>query len=324
MDVIYKEEFDRWIRGDRYVRPAIRRLLRGKKKTPLSGMQRVVHNFRLGLDQLKIAHSYNKPFFTIGKSQKVISFGIGINGVKGLAPTNPVIAAIGFPYPSELPDLCNRYNIRKFLQHSTWTLDFVRSAGVYSNDIFDLWPAGINTDEWSPIESGPRKELDVLIYNKIHWNKPAIESALVQPIRDYLNSKNYSYCEIVYGSYSKEEYQKRLGQAKTMIFLVEHESQGIAYQECLSSNVPVIAWDQGYFLDPIRFKYDRPVVKTTSVPFFDQRCGAKFRDFNEFRSVFEPFFENALSGAFRPREFILENLSIDKSTRRMLDIYNSI
>lgn len=289
-------------------------------------MQTVVRNFLSGLDRLNIAHTYNRPFFTLGRSRKVISFGLGLNGVKGLARSNPVVAAIGFPYPTELPDLCEQYNIRKFLQHSDWLLDLVRSANIYPEEIFDLWPAGIDTDTWAPAASvaGRETEAEILIYDKTPRVGAAFDRDLVQPIREYLRANRHSYSEVRYGQYSTEEYQATLGRARAMIFLSAHESQGLAYQECLSCNVPVIAWDQGFWLDPVRHKFGRPHVRATSVPFFDERCGSKFRDFGEFAAVFEPFLERARSGAFRPREFILENLTIEKSTRRMLEIYNSI
>ena len=326
MDVTYREEFDRWIIGDRFVRPVIRRLLR-PRRTNLSGMQTVVRNFLTGLNRLNIAHTYNQPFFTLGRSRKVVSFGLGLNGVKGLARSNPVIAAIGFPYPAELPDLCEQYNIRKFLQHSDWVLDLVRSANIYPSEIFDLWPAGIDTDKWAPTADRRAGEsgTEILIYDKTpREGGSAFDTDLVQPIREYLHANNRSYSEIRYGQYSTAEYQAKLRRARAMIFLSAHESQGLAYQECLSCNVPVLAWDPGIWLDPARHKYGRPHVHATSVPFFDEQCGSKFRDFSEFAAVFEPFLERALSGAFRPREFILQNLTIEKSTRRMLEIYNSI
>ena len=325
MDIVYREEVDRWIRGDRFVRPLIRRLLR-PKRTSHSGMQTVVRNFLTGLHRLNIPHTYNRPFFTLGGSRKIISFGLGINGVKGLARSNPVIAAIGFPYPAELPDLCEQYNIRKFLQHSDWVLDFVKSANIYPDGIFDLWPAGIDTDKWVPaVEVSERDtEAEILIYDKTPRDGAAFDTNLVQPIRAYLRAGNLSCCEVRYGRYSNEEYQAKLRRARAMIFLSAHESQGLAYQECLSCNVPVFAWDQGFWLDPVRHKYGRPVVRATSVPFFDERCGSRFRDFGEFAAGFGPFLEQARSGAFRPREFILENLTIEKSTRRMLEIYDSI
>ncbi len=323
MDVIYREEFDRWVKGDRYIRPLIRKILR-RPNSQLSGMQTVVRNFLIGLSQRKIDYSYNRPFFTIGKSKTIISFGLGINGVKGLNRFTPVIAAIGFPYPVDLPDLCHDYNIKKYLQHSNWILDLVRSANVYDQEIFGIWPAGIDTAEWRPVEKTKKKEIDVLIYNKAYWDTAKTNKELVQPIRDFLHRNNYSFSEIIYGEYLIADYKRQLRHAKAMIFLSAHESQGLAYQECLSSNVPVIAWDQGYWLDPERYKYNRPTVRATSVPYFDERCGVKFTDINDFVTKFQPFFEDCLMNKFNPRDFVLENLSIEKSTDQMLKIYESI
>jgi hypothetical protein len=323
MDIIYREEFDRWVKGDRYIRPAIRRVLRGNRHN-LSGMQRVVKNFLIGLDRKGVSYNYNRFSFLIGKSRKIISFGLGINGVKGLNKGSPIIAAIGFPYPGDLPDLCEKYNVKKFLQHSQWVLDFVRSAGCYDEQIFDLWPAGIDTEEWRPVTNSTKKNIDVLIYNKVCWDMEDRNKDLLQPIRELIASKNLSVSEIIYGHYSTDEYRSKLARARTMIFISAHESQGLAYQECLSCDVPVMAWNPGYWLDPVRFSYHKPVVPATSVPFFDSRCGVTFEDYEEFKKKFDLFYEDAMLGKFNPREYVLENISIEKSTDRMLEIYNSI
>jgi len=323
MNVTYREETDRWIKGDRLLRPAIRRVLRGKPGK-LSGMQRVVKNFLIGLERKRINYTYNRPSFLISKSKKVISFGLGMNGIRGLDKTTPIIAAIGFPYPGDLPYLCEQHNVKKFLQHSQWVLDFVKSARCYDELIFDLWPAGIDTQEWTPVANSSNKEVDVLIYNKILWDKESRNHDLLRPIKEHLSSKNLSFSEITYGHYSVAEYRNKITKCKVMIFISAHESQGLAYQECLSCNVPVIAWNPGYWLDPVRFIYQRPVVPATSVPFFDQRCGTTFDNFKTFKDRFALFYEDAMLGKYKPREFVLEHLSIEKSTELMLDIYNSI
>lgn len=286
-------------------------------------MQKVVDNFLRGLDRLGVEYSFNRSPVLRKHPGKIISFGLGMLGLQGVGSDTPVIAAIGFPYPTELPELCERYRIRKFLQHSQWVLDLARSAGIYDDAIFDLWNAGIDTEEWQPRDSQSSKSTDVLIYNKLYWDRQGQEAQLLQPIRDHLSGRGLSFSEISYGNYFTEDYKAALAQAKVMIFLSAHESQGIAYQECLSTDVPVIAWDQGLWLDPVRFKYGRPIVPATSVPFFDERCGVKFRDAGEFLARFDAFYEAALSNRFSPREFVLENLTIEKSTKRMLDIYRS-
>jgi len=323
MDVIYKQEFNRWVKGDKYIRPIVRKLL-GTNPPYKSGMQRVVANFLLGLDKGKTPYNFNRFTSLIGKSDKVISFGLGLEGVKGVKKETPVIAAIGFPYPAEVPELFKDYNIKKYLQHSNWTLDLAKSSGIYKDSIFELWPAGINTEQWScPIKLNEKKT-DVLIYDKIYWETEKTNEEILMSIKNFLEEHGYSYSEIKYGKYNPEEYLGKLNQSKVMIFLSAHESQGLAYQEGLSCNVPVFAWDQGYWLDPVRFNYNKPIVKATSVPYFDERCGMKFTDLNEFISTFGNFFETALSNQFSPREYILENLSIERSTDKMLDIYNSI
>lgn len=323
MDVIYKQEFNRWVKGDKYIRPIVRKIL-GTSPPYKSGMQRVVANFLLGLNNSKIPHSFNRFTSLIGKSDKVISFGLGLEGLKGLKKETPVIAAIGFPYPTEVPELFKNYNVKKYLQHSNWTLDLAKSSGMYEDNIFGLWPAGINTEQWTSEIKLNEKKTDVLIYNKIYWETEKTNEEILIPIKKFLEENGYSYSEIKYGKYNEEEYLDKLKQSKAMIFLSAHESQGLAYQECLSCNVPVIAWDQGYWLDPVRFKYNKPIVKATSVPYFDERCGMKFKDLNEFISIFGEFFESTLLNQYAPREYILENLSIEKSTEKMLNIYNSI
>jgi len=287
-------------------------------------MQKVVDNFIRGLNLLGIRYAFNPSLLLTKRSEKIISFGLGMRGLEGVKKDTPVIAAIGFPYPLELPELCEKYNIRKFLQHSEWVLNLAKSAKVYDDEIFDLWAAGIDTAEWQPKTNLAAKAIDVLIYNKIYWDKERLDIQLVQPIREFLTSRDYSFAEITYGNYFNEEYKDKLARAKVMIFLSAHESQGIAYQECLASDVPIIAWDQGQWLDPVRFKYNKPVVRATSVPFFDERCGVKFGNINEFFVRFEQFFDDSMSIKFSPREFILDNLSIERSTKRLLDIYGSV
>lgn len=327
MEIMYRQEFDRWFKGDKYIRPLLRPVFR-KIKPPkvfyYSGMELVVKNFLLGLQKKNIHYNFNRPHFMIGRHKKIISFGLGMAGLQGLKKGNPIISAIGFPYPAELPNLCFDYNVKKYLVHSDWALEMNKAARIYDEKIFGLWPAGINTQQWIPGTELGKKETDVLIYNKIYWETEKVNEELLFPIKNYLQSNGYKYTEIIYGKYNPKEYAEKLKRSKVMIFLSAHESQGLAYQECLSSNVPIIAWDQGFWLDPIRFKYGKPIVKASSVPYFDERCGMKFVDFEEFTKRFMDFFENAMSNKYNPREYILENLSIEKSTDKMLEIYNSI
>lgn len=319
--VVYREEMDRWFLGDRVLRHAARKLLR-PKPTHLSGMQRVVHNFLAGLRSERRSFRFNPPRWAIPRGRKVISFGLGRLGVEGLRPETPIIAAIGFPYPATFPELCERYNVGYFLQHSKWGLDLAKSADIYRGVRWGLWHAGLDTDEWSPAPHSMNKDIDVLVYYKIHWRREYWDKSVTEPVIAEIRRRGLQIRMIRYGCYGPREYKELLRRSKALLFLSPHESQGFAYQECLSCGVPVLAWDPGYWLDPVRFEYGIDFVPTTSVPFFDERCGATFADSEEFLATFGHFYENCLRRCYKPREYVLENLTIANSTRTMLRLYD--
>ncbi len=184
--------------------------------------------------------------------------------MEGYDKSNPIVAGIGLmTHPSEWPTLCDEYPVIRYLQHSEWTAAVYRS---YYGNRCAVWPVGIDTDYWTPV-SESRQSFDFLIYNKIMWDRNRREVDLVSPIRNALAKRGLTFLELVYGrSPPEQEYRAALAESRAMIFLCEHESQGLAYQECLSSNVPILAWDQGWCLDPNRFKWGDPEIPATSVP----------------------------------------------------------
>lgn len=321
--VLYQDVGDRWLAGDRIIRRIARKWLR-PPPTHLSGMRRVVQNFLTGLERKSIQYELNPLSYLVPRHTPVISFGMGRLGVHGLRPDTPLIAAIGFPYPTEFPELSQKYNLRQFLQHSNWTLDLVRSSGIYDEKVFALWHAGIDTEWWRPLRHKDPEQHKIVIYDKIHWDRAQWNANLIQPIKEYVNTMGLDVHVLRYGCYKPGEYRALLQTAGAAIFLSPHESQGFAYQECLACDVPVLAWDPGIWLDPIRFSYGRSKVAATSVPFFDERCGATFRDFNEFRQQFDRFINASFKHAFKPRDFVVENLTIERSTSRMLELLKEV
>jgi hypothetical protein len=310
---------DRFFKGDRHLIRIIKTLL-GRNKT--SGVKKVFINLCKGFDNLKIDYDVNLPFEKIKVGEAVVVLGEGKYALQGYRQPNPVIAGIGLmTHPSEWPELFTEYPVAKYLQHSHWAVDIY--IPYYGIDKCELWPAGIDTKKWVPATQSPKK-FDVLVYNKIMWDKPANNSSLKEPILNKLKELDLSYTEINYGGYSEGEYFKLLNQCRSMIFLCEHESQGFACCEALSMNVPVFAWDQGFFLDPNRFMWNAPVIPATSVPFFDDWCGMRFRDFEDFEKRIGNFWDGVKRNDFKPRDYILENLTLEHSAQRMLDIIEDV
>jgi len=316
---IREPERDRWLLGDRYVRPIIRRVIRGDPR--LGGVDKVFINLCLGLNKLGIPYEVNLPFSKLQKHDCVGILGRGLSCLEGYKQPNLIVAGIGLmTHPSEWPNLCEQYPVVKYLQHSQWAVEVYKP---YFGDRCTIWPVGIDTDIWQPTQS-KTKSVDFLIYSKIRWDYDQQVVSLLEPIRHTLTQKGLSFEELRYGFYQPQEYKQALSRCCAMIFLCEHESQGLAYQECLSSGVPILAWDQGECLDPNRFKWGMPHIPATSVPYWDERCGIKFKDINEFSIKLEEFIETLQLKKFSPRNYILENLTLKKCAQNYLEILEKI
>jgi hypothetical protein len=177
---------------------------------------------------------------------------------------------------------------------------------------------GIDTDAWFPVAN---KDIDLLVYDKVMWNREVVKPPLSDVISDFASRKKLVVETVVCGNYTEREYRSLLGRSRGMIFLCEHESQGLAYQECLSSGVPVLAWDQGRYLDPNRFAWGEPNAAATSVPYFDERCGERFQGLKDFDEKLSTFKGKIDASEYSPRDFVLENLTLRGCATRFLSFF---
>lgn len=314
----------KWLPGDRHIVHFFKRLLNIEKN--VGSVEKVFLNLCKGFDLLNIKYVKNPPFKTIKPNDAVIILGDELYNSKqfltGYNKPNPIIAGIGLmTHPAEWPDLLQQYPVAKYLQHSTWANQLYEP--YFGKDVCEEWPAGIETEKWV-YDPKIKKEFDILLYNKIKWDKDQINNSLRQPIINKLNKLGFSYKEVIYGEYDQKYYFKLVQRCRAMIFLSAHETQGFALCEALSANVPVFAWDPGYCSDPDRFKWNAPVIKTTSIPFFDNSCGMSFTDTDEFLNKMEHFWDRVKREDFHPREYIVKNLSLTVSAQKMLRVIDKV
>src|SRR5918912_1503345 len=152
---------DRWVPGDRYVRPLVRRVVRGAQRP--GGLDKVFINLCLGLDKLNIEYKVNLPFKQLRRDDRVGVLGLGRTCLNGYHQSNSIVAGVGLmTHPSEWPTLCEDYPVVKYLQHSAWANNVYKP---YFGSRCGIWPVGINTEEWLPAEPSG-KSIDFLIYDK--------------------------------------------------------------------------------------------------------------------------------------------------------------
>lgn len=248
------------------------------------------------------------------------SYPIGIAGyphvLRDWPLPNPAVLGPGFfDHPGEAPELMRDPRFKRYLVHSEWMRALF--GGRYGQRCV-TWYAGIDTELW-PDFSGAAKDLDVLVYEKFIWQRQRKRKLMLEPLLDVLRRRRLRFHVIAYGSYGLAEYRALLERSRSMLFLVEHETQGLACGEAMSCNVPVLAWDQGRWLDPKRLRYGTPEVPASSVPYFSAECGERFSSLENFEAALDRFWERL--PRYRPRDFVIRHLSLRGSAQRYLEHY---
>ncbi|MDO3643061.1 hypothetical protein [Mucilaginibacter sp. L3T2-6] len=320
LNLFYQEpDPDRWVKFDRYPRHLIRRIVRGKPKP--GGVMMVALNLIEGLKKIGVPYRFN-DYTYIRKHTDEIACVIGKPHLLTEQKwRNPIIFGAGvFSHPIEAPDLLIKHPlIKKILVPGRWMQTMFEA---YYGDKVVAWPTGVDTGYWQPFDRG-NKRYDFLIYDKVRWEHENYQKALIGPIESVLKQHNLSHQMIRYGSYTHNELMDKLSQSRAAIFLCEHETQGLAYQQILSTNTPILAWDRGgYWQDPYYYPHKVQFGPVSSVPYWDERCGAKFKSIDDFEENLQSFLEKL--GSFRPRDYILENLTLEICARKYIDIHQQV
>jgi hypothetical protein len=319
--LFYREfEQDKFVKYDRYlkriVRPLYNLIHHRQKQT----------GFAVSFDLLKRALA--KSGWTIRVNDRTLArrnptYPVGLVGfpcvLDGWDLPNPAILGPSlYDHPLLAPRLMEDRRFRKYLVLAPWMHDMFQP--VYG-DACVRWFAGIDTDEWQDTR-GFEKDIDFLIYDKIRWNHDELTGELLHPIVTNLSRRGMRTQVVRYQFHDHDTYRRLLQRSRAMIFLCEHETQGLAYQEALASNVPVLAWDNGYWLDPLWKRVSASKIPASSVPFFSQECGEKFRDPADFDEALNNFLGRL--GSFKPRKFVLERLSLKESAQIYATQYFSV
>lgn len=316
LPLFYEEpDPDRWLPFDRYPRRVIRRLLR-RSPSP-GGHRRVFLNLCAGLDRLGVPYRVN-DYRWLARHPGVVACVVGKPFVLDKVDSGgPILfGAAVHSHPVDDPDLLERLPVTRVLVPGEWMrrmFEPVQGAAVHA------WPVGIDTDLWHP-SPNTEKDFDILLYDKVRWEHDRYDRELITPIREVLQARGLRVAIIRYGFYREEEFHALLARCRAMLFLCEHETQGIAYQQTLSAGVPILAWDRGGpWQDPAYYP-DRVVFgPVTSVPYWDDRCGLTFQGLRDFEEQLDRFLERLRIGDFAPRDYVLENLTLERCAAMYLE-----
>jgi len=232
----------------------------------------------------------------------------------------PGVRFIFGPHMSVYPEESQMALIRGsvYIQPSQWVIDIWKGYECCRDLQLRVLPFGVDTDLFRPVsEIGtifPVVKKNVVVYFK--RRKPQ-ELEFVENI---LKFYKVPYRVFVYGSYSEADYMEYLKRAKYGIWLDAHESQGFALEEALSMNVPLFVWNVRVMSQEYGSSY--PDFFATTIPYWDESCGEVVYDWQDFMKVYSVFLSKL--GSYRPRDFVIKELSIDVCSGRFMDLVREI
>ena len=231
---------------------------------------------------------------------------------------NPVIFGPGDPgYPDTAGTWARQDKVHWVIQPSRWFVDYYRS---FCGDKMLCCPVGIDLAKLEDTRDHA-KSVDVLIYDKIRWERETLVGAVRDRLVAKLERDGKTFEILEYGRHTQQAYFAALSRARAMAFLCEHETQGLACEEALGMNVPVFAWEEGVLVDPRQRLFAAPDLKVSSVPYFDERCGHIFT-LADMEDAFDVFWRQ-LPG-YRPRDYVAAHLSPSATAQVYLKAYAAL
>jgi hypothetical protein len=131
---------------------------------------------------------------------------------------------------------------------------------------------------------------------------------------DKCRDMGFCVSKVIYGKYKEEDMIHVARKSQFAIWISGTESQNIALLEVLSMGVPVYVWEQ------TEQSYGGQVMTGLSnAPYFDSRCGI----IHDGMGRFEEFLTNVRAGKYAPRDYVVEQFSLEKRAQQYYDIVTS-
>ena len=302
----------------------VRRVLRGK--APPGGVMRWYLNLISGLQLAGVE-------FTTGSSRSirkdlpahVIGKPCALDRIPSQVPVlyGPGVSAHPLDHPARQAPW-DTHNVKGIVLSCDWFRDMYRPY-VPAKIPIHVWPAGIDSELWQCPEPRREDKRSIIVYDKVRWDRSYYTQGLIVPILDRIHAMGFEIEYLQYGFYREEDYRKKLRTAAAMVFLCEHETQGFAYLQALSMGVPIFAWDRGgFWQDPTLFPRQVRFKPVTSVPYFDNRCGERFKNLSEFEDRIAQFINKIDDRSYQPRAYITENFDLAERAREYVSISEAV
>lgn len=172
----------------------------------------------------------------------------------------------------------------------------------------EIWNCGIDFNKYN--QEKKQVEYDFLVYYK---RRPLED---LNAVLEFLNKNNLKYKVLEYNHYDDDQFRDTISKAKYGFVIDGTETQGIAIQEMMSCDLPLLVWD-------IKEWHDRGpghVCPATSIPYFDKTCGGVFYNIEDIDTAYTDF----IKGSYNPRNYILHNCNYIIQTQKLINILHEL
>jgi hypothetical protein len=282
-------------------------------KSKYRGHFAVTRSMVEGLQKIGVHSNYNPKRLDEVGDVVVVSGGFdGLRQAIGWKKTGHIRRLLAgtnlVDFPSEQRELMCAKEIDLLIVPCDWFRDnFITDCPELQGRVTS-WPAGVDVTYWRPEPRGCEDQ--VLIYEKqIIGREP------VGPVADYvpiIEKRGYRVKLLKYGAYLPDQYLDMLQRSCVLMGFVLNETQGIAWAEAWSVNVPTLLWNQDY----VTFK--GRTYRASTAPYLTPQTGLFFTSLAEFEIVFERW--NNSRNQFHPRQWVLENMSDEVCAKRLCNL----
>lgn len=268
----------------------------------MNGPKKVVNNLLASLDQEGIPYASNVEQY---KNNLLLQYDwAGHVKHSELTLENCVIGPQIWLFDQHTNELKkNPHYYKSIIAPSQWVKDLFVSKFDYPEDKIVTWPVGIEMKEY-------KKDLK---YDCLVYFKRRSEEELEQ-VTTFLEKNEMSYNVVKYGNYDQEKLEELCDNSAFCFLLNGTESQGIAVQEMMARDLPMIVWDVREWEDQGR----QWAVPATSVPYWSDQCGVRFFDALDIDYAFDKF----CSKIYTPYKFVEETLSYKQSVKTLMEIFD--
>jgi len=271
---------------------------------PVRGPQKVLVGLRESLEYCQIPYAINENKY---KFNHLVQYDhVGYLKHEKLEHETCLIGPQVWPFDAYGEFLKNnpQYYKKLLMPGMSCYLSFMDQG--YLENKLALWAVGIKD-----INIERTSSIKFLVYQKQRSDED------ISFITTFLVNHGYEYEILRYGSYHPNDYYRCLHECSHAIIVGGPETQGIAYQEMMSSNMPLLIWDNNEWFDyGIPTEYQKN-PSPTSAHYFSEECGEKFYDREDFEKIFFKFILNKYS----PKDYVKRELSYEVSVKRLLSLF---